>query len=318
MIFYKFPDLQTLNFAVWNIKVILMKYHTRTGIFLFAILLTSLVAFTSMKTSYKTEEMKEYVLLIRLPLDYGPEQALAVRAQWTTLTDQWKADGIFVTSFIFPSESYVVSANNKVVNEEVISDDLRVISNIVIRASSFEEALSLAKKCPILEQGGTVEVREVQPRVEIKTLTAEELKNKEIIRNLYENILNNRKYELLDSVISPDYSGIGNVEEKGVKSFLHTVQAVITAFPDIKWNILDMMADGDKVILRWTWTATNTQPFRGIPASNKTVTDNAIVIYQIKEGKVINAWIQGDRLGVLMQMGLIPQDLIPSPQPKRD
>jgi hypothetical protein len=49
----------------------------------------------------------------------------------------------------------------------------------------------------------------------------------------------------LDSVISPDYAGIGNMEEKGARSFLHTVQAVINAFRDIQWIILDMMADGD-------------------------------------------------------------------------
>lgn len=301
-----------------------MLHKTRTGLFLVAILLLiSIAAFAQAKSNQtidklKTEKMKEYILLIRLPLDYGSEQASAVRAKWTALTDQWKADGIFVTSFVFPSESYVVSGNGNVANEEVISDGLRVISSIVIRASSFEEALLLAKKCPILEQDGTVEVREVQPRLEIKTYTAEEIRNKEVIRHLYEDILNNRKYELLDNVISPDYAGIGNVEEKGAKSFLHTVQAVITAFPDIKWDILDMMADGDKIILRWTWTATNTQPFRGIPASNKTVTDNANVIYQLRDGMVINAWIQSDRLGVLMRIGLIPQDLIPLPQPPKD
>jgi len=153
--------------------------------------------------------------------------------------------------------------------------------------------------------------------MEAKTFTAEELGNKETIRNLYENILNNRKYELLDSVISPDYVGIGNLEEKGAKNFLHTVQAVIKAFPDIQWNILDLMADGDKVTLRWTWNGTNTRPFRGIPASNKSVTDNAIAIYQLYDRKIINAWLQSDRLGFLMQIGLIPQNLIPSPQPKK-
>lgn len=108
--------------------------------------------------------MKEYILLIRLPLGYGAEQASAVRAKWTTLTDQWKTDGIFVTSFVFPGESYVVSGDSTVINEEVISNGLRVISSIVLKASNFEEALILAKKCPILKQGGTVEVREVQPR----------------------------------------------------------------------------------------------------------------------------------------------------------
>ena len=129
-------------------------------------LLTGIVAFAQAKSNQliKTEKMKKYILLIRLPLNYGPEQASAVRARWTALTDQWKADGIFVTSFVFPSESYVVSGNGNVANEEVIANGLRVISCLIIKASNFEEALLLAKKCPILGQGGTVEVREVQPR----------------------------------------------------------------------------------------------------------------------------------------------------------
>jgi predicted ester cyclase len=122
--------------------------------------------------------------------------------------------------------------------------------------------------------------------------------------------------ELLNDVISPDYVGIGDV--KGVAGFSSTVMSVIAGFPDIKWTIEDMVSEGDKVIVRWHWNATNTAPFRGFPASNKKVTDNAIVIYQLKDEKVTNAWLQGDRIGFLMQIGLIPKDMIPGPQPKKD
>lgn len=252
--------------------------------------------------------MKEYILLIHLPLSYGPADAQAVRAQWTTLTDQWKTDGTYVTSFIGPADGYVVTGKNKnVARRSVVANDTKVISNIIIKATNIEEATKFAQLCPILDQGGSVEVREAQPRPE--TI------NKEIIRNLYENILNNRKMELLNDVVAPD-AGIGDV--KGVAGFSNTVMSVIAGFPDIKWTIDDMVSEGDKVIVRWHWSATNTAPFRGFPASNKKVTDNAIVIYQLKDGKVTNAWLQGDRLGVLMQIGLIPQDMIPGPQPKKD
>lgn len=136
------------------------------GLFLFVMVTTGIVVFAQVKSSQfiKTEKMKEYILLIRLPLGYGTEQASMVRPAWTALTDQWKADGIFVTSFVFPSDSYVVTSENEVKNEVVLSDGLRVVSNIIIKCSDFEEAVALAKKCPILKQGGTVEVREVQPR----------------------------------------------------------------------------------------------------------------------------------------------------------
>ena|SRR6218665_1062714 len=113
----------------------------------------------------KTNTMKEYVLLIRLPLNYGPAQAAEVRDKWNALTDQWKAAGIFVSSFVFPTESYVISGKDRnVKNGSVISNDTRVITTIFLRADSYQEALELARLAPILEQGGTVEVREVYPR----------------------------------------------------------------------------------------------------------------------------------------------------------
>jgi predicted ester cyclase len=287
-----------------------MQNKKRTGLFLFATLFISIVAFAQLKSDQpiKTEKMKEYILLIHLPLSYGPAQAQAVREQWKTLIDQWKTDGIFVTSFIAPTDGYVVTGEDKnVAKKSIVSNDTKVISNIIIKATDIEQATKLAQLCPILNQGGTVEVRETQPRPETT--------NKEIIRNLYENILNNRKIELLNDIISPDYVGIGGV--KGVVGFSSTVMSVIAGFPDIKWTIEDIISEGDKVVVRWHWNGTNTAPFRGIPPSNKTVIDNANVIYQLKDGKIVNAWIQGDRLGVLTQIGLIPEGLIPSPQPQK-
>lgn len=287
-----------------------MQYKTKTGLLLSAIIFNGITAFAQIHSSQlsnnlNSKKMKEYILLIRLPFSYGPTQAQAVRAQWTSLTDQWKTDGIFVTSFIAPTDGYVVAGENKNVEKRfIVSNNTKVISNIIIKATDIEQATKLAQLCPILNQGGTVEVRETQPRPETT--------NKEIIRNLYENILNNRKMELLNDVISPDYVGIGGA--KGAAGFSSAVLPVIAGFPDIKWTIEDIISEGDKVVVRWHWNGTNTAPFRGVPASNKKVMDNAIVVYQLKDGKVTNAWLQGDRLGVLMQLGLIPQDLIPGQQ----
>ncbi len=139
-------------------------------------------------------------------------------------------------------------------------------------------------------------------------------KNKASVRHLYHDLLNARKFDELNTVISENYTGIRG--EKGVNGFKESVVSIISGFPDIKWTIEDLLADGDKVTVRWTWKGTNTQPFRGIPASNNPVNDNAIVIYQFNdEGKIIHAWLQGDRLGVLIQIGAIPASLVPPPPP---
>ncbi|MHA4811461.1 ester cyclase [Flavitalea flava] len=139
----------------------------------------------------------------------------------------------------------------------------------------------------------------------------ESTKNKTIIRNLYENSLNPRRMDLLNDVIADGYTGIRG--EKGVAGFTETVGSIIAGFPDIKWTIEDLIAEGDKVTVRWSWKGTHVNAFRGIPPSHKQVVDNAIAIYQIKDGKIIQAWIQSDRLAFLTQIGVIPQDLIPSP-----
>lgn len=184
-----------------------MRNKKGTGLLLFMALFTSIMSFAQLKPNqtFNTQKMKEYILLIRLPLSYGPKQAQAVREKWTTLINQWKAEGIFVTSFIGPADGYVITGVDKTVAKaSIVSNDSRFISNIIINATDIEHSVQLAKLCPILDQGGTIEIRETQPRTE--------LTNKDIIRNLYEHILNNRKIELLNDIISPDYVGIGGVK----------------------------------------------------------------------------------------------------------
>ena len=258
---------------------------------------TSLFA-QSQSTPNPIKKMKKFILIIRLPSDYGQAQAKAVRPAWTSLTDRWKADGIFVTSFIAPSGGNVVTGA-KTGSGPVVCDGFKMISNIVVRAADLAEATKLAQQCPVLEQGGSVEVREAQVRPEVV--------NRETIRNLYDVILNERRLGLLDDIISPDYAGFSGV--KGVEAFSGAVAAVIAGFPDIRWTIDDIFAADDKVAVRWHWHGTHSGSFRGMQPTNKPVNDTGNVIYQLKEGRIVNAWIQTDRLAVLAQIGIISPDL---------
>lgn len=127
-------------------------------------------------------------------------------------------------------------------------------------------------------------------------------KNKEVVRRLYEDCLNKRDFELLGELISEDYSGIRR--ETGPSGFQKTTQSIIQAFPDIKWTIEDLVAEGDKVVVRWSWQGTHTGTFRNLfPPTRAKVTDHAIAIYQLRDSKIVKAWIQSDRLGFLQQLG---------------
>jgi steroid delta-isomerase-like uncharacterized protein len=128
--------------------------------------------------------------------------------------------------------------------------------------------------------------------------------NKETVRRLYEEIINNEQVALLTEIIDQDFSGAGI--GKGSSGFAQTVSELRQGFPDIHFTIKDMVAEGDKVVVRWSWTGTHNGPFKGIPASGKFITNDANVIYQFREGKIIHSWIQSDRLGVLQQIGVTP------------
>ncbi|HEX2630629.1 MAG TPA: ester cyclase [Chitinophagaceae bacterium] len=138
------------------------------------------------------------------------------------------------------------------------------------------------------------------------TATAEH--NKQAIRNLYEKIINERQLDQLNTVISDEFTSEGLAP--GVEGYRQTVTSLTEGFPDIKFTIEDLLADGNKVIVRWSWKGSHTGSFRGIPASNKIINNAAIVIYEFKNGKAIRSWLQGDRLGVLQQIGVVPASFV--------
>ncbi len=109
--------------------------------------------------------MKEYILLNRVPSNYGPVEAKQVREAWDKVLKKWKSDSLFVISFVFPNEGYVISGSEKIAKKEIVlANNMKIVSTIILKAKNFEDIIELAKECPIIEQGGTVEICEVQPR----------------------------------------------------------------------------------------------------------------------------------------------------------
>jgi predicted ester cyclase len=151
-------------------------------------------------------------------------------------------------------------------------------------------------------------------KIKTETMNTASTTNKQLIRNLYEKVINQRHLELLNTVIDSSYTGIRG--KKGVEGFKQTVGTLIEAFPDIQWHIEDLIADGNKVVVRWRWTGTFHNSFRGIAANQKQFANEAITIYEVVNNKAVKAWMQSDQLGFLIQAGIIPQSLIPGGPPK--
>jgi steroid delta-isomerase-like uncharacterized protein len=82
--------------------------------------------------------------------------------------------------------------------------------------------------------------------------------------------------------------------------------AYANGFPDLNVTIKDMIADGDRVIIRTTNRTTNTSPFRGMPTTGKQTIVHQASIFRIADGKIIEVWTVSNQLIVLQQMSLIP------------
>jgi predicted ester cyclase len=79
-----------------------------------------------------------------------------------------------------------------------------------------------------------------------------------------------------------------------------------TGFPDIKVTVEDLVAEGEKVVARWTWRGTNQGEFQGMSPTGKQVTGSGISIHRFANGKFAEAWVNFDTLGMLQQLGVIP------------
>ena len=95
--------------------------------------------------------------------------------------------------------------------------------------------------------------------------------------------------------------------ERGPAGFAATFQDLRCGFPDITFTIEDLLAERDRVAVRWRWNATHAGQFRSFAATNRHVANTGIAIYELRDGRVTRAWLETDRLGALQQIGAIGQ-----------
>ncbi len=128
--------------------------------------------------------------------------------------------------------------------------------------------------------------------------------NKAIIRRRVEEIWNSGNLTTADELIVTDYASNGQaIGREGFKQFVTSVR---TAFPDLYFTIEDLIAEGDKVVVRYTGRGTHKGDFSGIPATGKQVIFTGIDLFCIADGKMAEEWLNFDRLGMLQQLGMIP------------
>jgi steroid delta-isomerase-like uncharacterized protein len=132
--------------------------------------------------------------------------------------------------------------------------------------------------------------------------------NKADTRRAIKGFWNQGNMALLDEFWAPNYVNHDptNPEVRDLEGFKQWVIAARTAFPDLNVTIDDLIAEGDKVVTRWTVRGTHKGEFGKIPATGKQVTFTGITISRFVDGKTVESWWSDDDLGLMQQLGVIP------------
>jgi steroid delta-isomerase-like uncharacterized protein len=132
--------------------------------------------------------------------------------------------------------------------------------------------------------------------------------NKATVRRYYEEVHNQGKQDVLKEIAVENYvehnpfPGHG----QGLSGFYQRVEMLQNAFT-MNFTIEDMIAEGDKVVVRWVNHNVHQGSFMGIPATGKSAIVSGIDIHVLQNGKLAEHWDVVDTLSLLQQLGVLPQ-----------
>jgi predicted ester cyclase len=134
-------------------------------------------------------------------------------------------------------------------------------------------------------------------------------RNKAVIRRFVEEVQNQKNWDVYDELNDPEFVNLSSppgvpADREGGKAYLG---GFLNAFPDCHFEIDDMIAEGDQVVTKKTFTGTNTADFGEIPATGKSVTLQFTDIMRVRDGRIVEHWLCMDQLRFMQQLGVIPE-----------
>ena len=130
--------------------------------------------------------------------------------------------------------------------------------------------------------------------------------NKKTIRRYYEEVFNQGRLEVLDEIVVADHIEHNPLpgQTQGIEGIKQRVAMLRAAF-NPQFTLEDVLADGDKVVVRWSNKGTHLADFFGVPATGRPVVVSGIDIHQLREGKLAEHWAIRDDLTTMLQLGVI-------------
>ena len=138
-------------------------------------------------------------------------------------------------------------------------------------------------------------------------MESETERNKSVIRRFVDEVQNKKNWDAYDELNDPEFlnhsAPPGMTDREGSKQYLG---GFLNGFPDCQFAIDDMIAEGDQVVTKKTFTGTHEGDFAGIAPTGKRVTLQFVDIMRVRDGRIIEHWLSMDQLSFMQQLGVIP------------
>lgn len=137
-------------------------------------------------------------------------------------------------------------------------------------------------------------------------------RNREIGRRVLEEMWGRGRTELADELYVPHYvDHVSRGPEAGTVSGPEGIKAAVqqfrAAFPDLAYTVEEILAERDLVMARFSARGTHEGEFLGLAPTGRVVTYTGTDINRIEDGKIVESWVHYDALGLLQQLGLVPE-----------
>lgn len=140
-----------------------------------------------------------------------------------------------------------------------------------------------------------------------KSTNTESAANKALLRRFYEEVYVHWNMAMADEVLLPGFISHDWPEGTpgGPQAFRAYYAAIRKAVPDARYEVDDIVAEDDKVVVRWRMKGTYQHAFPGIdtPPAGQAITLKGVAIYRVENGKLAERWVVSDMYGMLKELG---------------
>jgi predicted ester cyclase len=239
-------------------------------------------------------------------------EMLTVSSGGTRIVAEYRMEGTHTGPLVTPRGHLPATGREVQVR---FCDVLEIDDGAVSHIRSYFDSVTLLRQLGLLN-GSPIHAPERRAPLELYAQPVDigaPQRHKAIVHKFLQTVLNRRDPSAVADTCDRNFAWHGGTlgEARGLSAYQNALAGLFIAFPDLEVQVLDTIAEGDRVVIRFTMSGTHLGEFKGIPPTQKRVVGDGTNTYRLENSRIVEEWWQGDVLSLLQQMDAAPATLRP-------